>query len=284
MKRICIILLFIPLCGFSQFKEFPRKGKIVGFQGGEISYNDSAIALFARFTVEPSPTLKRAISDWYDTVQYYHIDDSLDAYYNLALHNAADALLDWFRPTSATLVNAPTFTQYQGFTTNGSSSYIRINYNPGTDAVNYSLNNNSITIYTRTNNYLVNTYMVGMYDGSVNTTIRVSTTSFLLYNNSSSIWTTSHANDIAGSTTITRSGGVMYLSRNGGTYSSSGLAATAIPNQASGFFVGCNNQNGSPLGYLNNQYSIIAIGGELSQLQATKLHEANERFINVFNP
>jgi len=247
------------------------------------NYNDSAEVLFLRFTEYPDTTLRTSISQWYDTIQYYNIDDSLDTYYNYALHNSTDALLDWFRDTSSTLVNSPTWSQYQGFTTNGTNSYLRLNYNPGVDAVNYSLNYNSLTLYTRTNNFLTNTYLMGMYDGSVNTTLRISATSYLTYNNGTGIWTTSHGGDITGSMTVKRNGAGVFLSRNGGDYITSGLTQTAIPNQANGFYLGCNNQNGSPLGYLSNEYSMVAIGGELSQLQATKLHEANERYLDAFD-
>jgi hypothetical protein len=57
------------------------------------------------------------------------------------------ALIDWIRLTDYTAVNSPTFTTDEGFTSNGTSSYIDINYNPTIDAVNLSLNNASIGFY-----------------------------------------------------------------------------------------------------------------------------------------
>ena len=53
------------------------------------------------------------------------------------------ALIDWKRVTDYTAVNSPTFTTNEGFSGNGSSSYIDTNYNPFTSGVNFTLNNAS---------------------------------------------------------------------------------------------------------------------------------------------
>jgi hypothetical protein len=50
-----------------------------------------------------------------------------------------------------TKVNSPTFTSLQGFTGNGSTSYLNTNWNLSTNGVNYTLNNASIGVYTRIN-------------------------------------------------------------------------------------------------------------------------------------
>jgi hypothetical protein len=62
------------------------------------------------------------------------------------------ALIDWIRLTDYTAVNSPTFTTDKGFQGNGTSSYIDMNYNPATQAVNLSLNNNSIGAFQDINN------------------------------------------------------------------------------------------------------------------------------------
>jgi hypothetical protein len=62
------------------------------------------------------------------------------------------ALIDWIRLSDYTAVNSPTFTADKGFQGNGTSSYIDMNYNPSTQAVNLSLNNNSIGVFQDINN------------------------------------------------------------------------------------------------------------------------------------
>jgi hypothetical protein len=54
--------------------------------------------------------------------------------------NSDFALIDWIRLTQYTAVNSPTFTADEGFTGNGTSSYIDTNWNPNTQGVNYTQN------------------------------------------------------------------------------------------------------------------------------------------------
>ena len=58
--------------------------------------------------------------------------------------NSNFALIDWIRLSQYTAVNSPTFTTNEGFTGNGTSSYINTNWNPFLQGVNYQLNNASI--------------------------------------------------------------------------------------------------------------------------------------------
>ena len=65
--------------------------------------------------------------------------DKLDLFYVFATDGDSDyATLNWKIPASfqATKVNSPTFTTNGGFTGDGSSSYLRTNYIPITDAIN----------------------------------------------------------------------------------------------------------------------------------------------------
>lgn len=54
------------------------------------------------------------------------------------------ALIDWKRLSLCTAVNSPTFTTNQGFTSNGTSSYLDVNFTPSINSVNASQNNLSI--------------------------------------------------------------------------------------------------------------------------------------------
>jgi hypothetical protein len=65
----------------------------------------------------------------------------LDILYIFANDGGSDfATLNWKSPLSnqATLINTPTFTNNQGFTGNGTSSFINTNFNPATQGVNYT--------------------------------------------------------------------------------------------------------------------------------------------------
>ncbi len=55
------------------------------------------------------------------------------------------------RDNDMTIVAGMTFTQYLGFNGNGTTQYLNTNFVPSTDGVNYTLNNASFGIYSRTN-------------------------------------------------------------------------------------------------------------------------------------
>ena len=57
------------------------------------------------------------------------------------------ALIDWKRLINLTAVNSPTFNDTQGFTGNGTSSYIDLLYNPSTVAVNWGINDHSFMAF-----------------------------------------------------------------------------------------------------------------------------------------
>jgi hypothetical protein len=68
----------------------------------------------------------------------------LDTFAVFATNGNIDfALIDWKRLSQYTAVNSPTFTTNEGFTGNGTSSYVDTNFNPSTSGVNYTLNNAS---------------------------------------------------------------------------------------------------------------------------------------------
>jgi len=76
--------------------------------------------------------------------------DKLDMLYLHDLDVEANALRDLKDPTrTATAVNSPTFTANQGFTGDGSSAYIDLDYAPDTDGVNYTQNSASLFSWVR---------------------------------------------------------------------------------------------------------------------------------------
>ena len=149
-------------------------------------------AVYDSFTTKPSSSVaaeqNAMVESW--------IDDGLwakrDAIYLHAVHTNGDgeALKNWKNPgtNDATIVNAPAFVAFEGFTGDGATSYINYNWNPsdGTLFVQDSL---CIAKYIR-NNIQHTTYMFGSYNtggpnlitlgprnGSDNATVRIGTTS-----------------------------------------------------------------------------------------------------------
>ncbi len=68
----------------------------------------------------------------------------LDTFANFATDGSSQfALIDWKRLVQYNASTSPTFTTNEGFSGNGTSSYIDTNFNPATQGVNYLQNNAS---------------------------------------------------------------------------------------------------------------------------------------------
>ena len=103
--------------------------------------------------------------------------DVLYIFANNALNGFEFARLNWKNPNVnlATLINPLTFTANQGFTGNGSGSYINTNFNPAIGTNNYVLNNASRHIFVRNQSITAST-LDGVSSGNSNASVGVNTT------------------------------------------------------------------------------------------------------------
>ncbi|MGE0151788.1 MAG: hypothetical protein AB7R90_04170 [Reyranellaceae bacterium] len=122
-------------------------GAAIGFSP---SLDPDAIAYFSRASVTDNTVRTatnqlvldmKAASIWY-------------AYDVLILHANQDAIAGCFNLIKddhhATIINGCTFTQYEGFTGNGTDTGLEIDFNCSIDGVNFTLNNHGISSYVRT--------------------------------------------------------------------------------------------------------------------------------------
>ena len=80
------------------------------------------------------------------------LSDAFDTLYVLAGETSESSLRNLVKNAPyATAVNSPAFTQFEGFTGNGTSSYINTNFTDSTSAVRFKVNNASYFEYIRTN-------------------------------------------------------------------------------------------------------------------------------------
>lgn len=88
-------------------------------------WNASALAIIAAMTPPPDAARALAINSTVTSLQSTGLWPLLDALFILAAHDAQAALLNWKNPSQvASTVNSPTFTTDQGYTGNGTSSYV----------------------------------------------------------------------------------------------------------------------------------------------------------------
>ena len=130
-----------------------RIGNVIGRQGGGgfaseyqavLNYATSlGYALPTAPQQEKQNTLLRELKS-------YGIWNKLDSFCVFANDGGSNfGLIDWKRLSLYTAVNSPAFSVNNGFTGNGTSSYIDTNFNPATSGINYTLNNASRFLWVK---------------------------------------------------------------------------------------------------------------------------------------
>ena len=203
-----------------------------------------------------------------------NLSDAFDVMYILANETAEAALRNLVkRSHDATAVNNPTFTALEGFTGNGTSSYIDTNYNAATQAINYTLNTCSYGLYLK---------------------ILSSVTTGDLF-----AATTTGRIEIIGNNSVT--GNRVYLNaleklisltKNVGMWIDSRLSTTAISRMINKSY-GTETNNAviipdsnvliqkSAYGYSNSQLSFLFIGKDLTQANGNTITDAFEAYMDA---
>lgn len=158
----------------------------------------------------------------------------------------------------ATKVNSPTFTSLQGFTGDGSSSYLNTNYNPNDNGANYTLNNASYGYYVRVYNASGPTTAGARDESANNRNYEVFGTISPINSNSNGIFSNNTGN---GFRHVNRSSSTNINRVINGTSESASLTSSALA--SSDFYLLCLNDNSTPLGFSTSQISVFFIGGNL---------------------
>lgn len=215
-----------------------------------------------------------------------NLSDAFDIMYILANETQELALRNVVkRAHDATAVNAPAFVAFEGYTGNGSTQYINTNYNPGTDAINLSLNNASIGVYQRTNlAFIGNAGHLAMYSAVSNSYLHIyqSNTAFYYRINSSQYETALHGGSVSGMTILSRQDNLNLLfSRNGAPYTSSAKSSNFIPNHADGLYILARNNNGVADLFNSNQISFAFAGEFLTDSEQQSLTTIFEAYMDA---
>lgn len=210
--------------------------------------------------------------------------DKLDLFYVFATNGDSDfATLNWKAPASfqATKVNAPTFTSLEGFTGNGSSSYLNLNWNPFSDGVNYALGSASYGVYVRTDSALTsNETEIGATEGATNP-------SFMRSRNSGSMASLVNSGN-AVSTAVSTSAGFNVAIENGSSLfnykNGSQIGTQGTPNFGASAtnrtFTVLARGNASPDLFSPRQVSIAYAGADLST-EASDFYTAIQNYMTA---
>lgn len=298
--RAWVLLAFLPALSFGQFAPGGVLGRV---DDGGLSrdvvyvsdlYNDLADSLFARMNSVASDSFKFAANRLIVKLYNAGIFEKADVYRIYASQDTQSASLNIASSEfKATLMGTVNLQQYNGLAGNATNFYIKENYNPGTDSINFKKNRSTIHYYINSDVLTDAKYLGGIINTNwIGATVR--TTNFnMRLNNGSDSYNPNYVpiNSIQFAHTITRdsSAYIRYMLSDG-TYITSTtraaplnlLASTAIPNQAKGMYALAINNAGNVTGYSGNTISFEYIGGNLTELQAQITTQAEDEYLTYF--
>lgn len=226
------------------------------------TFNSATTTLAAAMSTPPTAQRERLI-DLFITGSISDGNWSLiDAMWFPAAETQQAGQLNWITPASYTLteVSSPTWTADQGYTFNGTSSYINTNFNTSTNGVNFVLNSAIIGVYERLN---INEAKAQIGNANSGTSINIITA-----RNGGNFLGKIHCNVNLAAATSDSSG--LFLARrtasnaqdisiNGVQKVSGSTASVSVPNN--NIYFGCYNNNGTAALFCTNQISFAIIGG-----------------------
>jgi hypothetical protein len=205
----------------------------------------------------------------------------LDIFYLFAqtVNSDSEALKNWINPgtNDCTLVNAPAFVALEGFTGNGSSSYINTNYNPNTDGSNYTLNSACLGIYLRTD-VTESTYDLGVQSGTAARIASHIAAGTYLNRINDSLSHEPANTDARGLHIQNRTGAsATEIFKNGASVDTDSVASVSVP--ADDIYICCQN-NGGPAQYSTKQVAVVFAGGGLTIGDVTAITNAIETYMD----
>lgn len=211
-----------------------------------------------------------------------NLSDFFDIMYILAGETQESSLRNLVKNSHyATAVNNPVFTAFEGFISNITSSYIRTNYNPSTEADNISLNNISIGIYSRSTYTATLKYDMGGTDTTGYLTLMAKTSANTVprLNTDGSGLTAVPISETLGLISASRTAANNYVCyQNKTTLGTITENSVAIPNIEL-YLLGMNN-NGTPV-YGNRQLAFAYVSKHMTTAMRDVLFDAFEAYMDA---
>ncbi len=257
------------------------RNSAVGYRRrGGVSFGDEYQAVYDTFSTKPSNEIAAAQNTMVVSLVDADIWVKLDLFYLFAQTSFGDALTNWINPGTfnGTLVNAPAFVALEGFTGNGSNSYIRSNWIGSSDAIKYLLDDAGASVYVRTD---VNESAYEL--GATNSTrflglqSRNSNTLFTRINDDT--WGSVANLDSKGFYSSNRVGANQVLTyKNGVEIIDAANVSTDISTRE--LFICCLNNAGTPGNFSTKQISNIAVHGSLTVGEVVAYKNAIEAYMD----
>lgn len=212
---------------------------------------------------------------------------STDRLWLFAAGNSTQALIDIKARATATAVNSPTFTQWQGYAGNGTSSYINTGFAASTMGVTYTLNSAHMALYNRT----ARTDKAGAHRNAgaygpsgVNAQINLFSFNHLFdcVIHGALIQADAGFADAAGMFAINRSASNASQGyRNGASIDTDATASDGVPTSA--MYVGATNLSqigaSDPQSFVTDQHAMFSVGGSLDTNRQAAFYNAMQAYM-----
>jgi hypothetical protein len=257
---------------------------------GGASLDPDAAANIARMDVTPDSTRQTAINQVYLDLKAASIYSQMDEFWFYAAHDQQAGLLGWKGYKDATAVNAPTFTVDRGFAGNGTTSYLNSNFVPSTHGVQYTLNDASYGVYSRTSGQ-ENKEQIGANGASGSSVAGFARMRVRNTNNIGQFWinATDSVNPLNRSNTFDGSGlfsldrtasDAISLWRNGAELTTYALQPSQDLSTVA-FYIGAANNNGSLAGPSTRQLAFAFFAGAMSAQKYADLYTIVTDYLTV---
>jgi hypothetical protein len=238
----------------------------------------ASVRIFSAFTTPPTAARQTLIQTCVASLMTAGVWDKLDALHMFAAADSQAAKINWKNPGTfnATEVNAPTFAADQGFTGNGTTSYLDTGFNPTISGIpgggNYG-QNSACGFGYEVVNVGVSGAMIGNTSGSIQITGRGGTDLALGRVNNTATSISPASIDSVGLWSVTRSGAAAQeLFKNAVSVGSNTGASLALTNGNIWVFRGITV-------YRASQCACVGIGGHLNSTEQTALYNAIRTYL-----
>lgn len=242
------------------------------------AYASEALALFARFTTQPTTTRRTLINNLVVSLKAAGVWTKLDALYVMAAADAQAAQRNWVADAfNLTPTLAPTFTADQGYTGDGATSYLDTGFNPTTaTAPKFVQDSAHLGVWTRSDPIIGSGGEIGNNNAEIRAEISGAgpyTTSSRL--NASSTDTFATVPTLLKHTVISRSLSTGYDGYKNGASLGSATRTSAAPSNNS--MLVCRTPVG---GYSQAQIAAAHIGANLTAAEVLAFYNALNTYLS----
>jgi len=247
---------------------------------GALPLDSDAVSLIALMSSAPDATRQSWINWVIQRLKDEGIWAKLDELWIYAAHTSQAALLGWKQYKNCTAVGSIPFTTDRGFQRDSGTKYIQTNYNPLSHGVNFTQNDCSFGVYSRTNTTDANVDM-----GCINVRLcqiqamNASNNGIGQVNITSGSLSVAVANSLGWYVARRTASAAEQLFKNGGQIVSNTSTSGASP--SANFIVGGRDNVGTIEAFTTRQYAAAMVGKSLTAAEQLTLYTIIQAYMTA---